>query len=69
MPCLPLFAGRFFLEMNNTIWTKITGYKLFGVIPIWTKEEASTEKDFESEEIRVVTVSDDYFNREFKKRI
>lgn len=55
--------------MNNTIWTKITGYKLFGVIPIWTKEEASTEKDFESEEIRVVTVSDDYFNREFKKRI
>ena len=52
--------------MQNTIWTKVTNFKIFG-LSVFQKEEASTQKDFDSEEIRVVTVSDDYFNREFKK--
>lgn len=57
--------------MQNNVFTKITSFKLFGIIPIWRREEAATERSFESEEIKVVTISDDYFKREFidKKRI
>ena len=56
--------------MQNNIWCKITDFKLFGT-KIFSKEETFTQKEYESEEIKVVTVSDDYFKREFlnKKRI
>ena len=51
--------------MQNNNFTKITAFKLFGKFTLWAKEEAAAEKSYESEEIKIVTMSDDYFKREF----
>ncbi len=51
--------------MQNNNFTKIKAFKLFGKFTLWATEEAAAEKSYESEEIRVVRVSDDYFKREF----
>ena len=51
--------------MQNNNYTKITAFKLFGKLTLWAKEEAATEKSFETEEIHIVHISDDYFKREF----
>ena len=51
--------------MQNNIYTKIIAFKLFGKFTLWAREEAATEKSFETEEIKIVTLSDDYFKREF----
>ncbi|MBO5927233.1 MAG: hypothetical protein J6Q32_00050 [Clostridia bacterium] len=54
--------------MQNNHFTKITAFKLFGKFTLWAKEEAAAEKSYESEEIKIVTISDDYYKREFTDR-
>ena len=45
-------------------WTKTTNYKLFGKI-IFTKEETCSEIECDGQ-VYHITVSQDYFNSEFK---
>ena len=65
---IPFLAGQFLLVMQNNHFTKITAFKLFGKFTLWAKEEAAAEKSYESEEIKIVTISDDYYKREFTDR-
>ena len=54
--------------MQNNSFSKITAFKLFGTITLWAREEAAVEKSYESEEIKIITISDDYYKREFKTK-
>lgn len=50
--------------MHNDFWIKTTKYSLFGKLPLFTKEEICSEMNYEGQ-IYNVTVSKDYYNREF----
>ena len=50
--------------MENAFWNKITNYKIFGKI-IFTKEEICSDIQCDGP-IYKVTISQDYFDSEFK---
>lgn len=51
--------------MNHDFWIKTTNFKLFGKYTLLTKEEVCSDMTYEGD-IYHVTVTQDYYNQEFK---
>ena len=53
--------------MNNNFWTKTTHWRLFGKLPLFTKEEICSDVEYQGE-IYNIQIKKEYYDQEFNTK-